>query len=44
MMPPKILQVLLLPYKSEGEELFMSRYVYLKVEYTQWLLTGIIEQ
>lgn len=30
--PPKILRVLLLPYKGEDEELFMSRYVYLKIE------------
>lgn len=30
--PPKILRVLLLPYKGEGEELFMSRYVYVKIE------------
>jgi len=42
--PPKILRVLLLPYKGEGEELFMSRYVYLKVEDSQWVLTDITEQ
>lgn len=42
--PPKILRVLLLPYKGEGEELFMSRYVYLKVEDSQWVLTDLTEQ
>ena len=42
--PPKILRVLLLPYKGEDEELFMSRYVYLKVEDSQWVLTDISEQ
>ncbi len=42
--PPKILRVLLLPYKGEGEELFMSRYVYLKVEDSKWILTDISEE
>ncbi len=42
--PPKILRVLMLPYKGEGEELFMSRYVYLKVEDSQWVLTDLAEQ
>lgn len=42
--PPKILRVLLLPYKGEGEELFMSRYVYLKIEDSQWVLTDLAEQ
>lgn len=42
--PPKILRVLLLPYKGEGEELFMSRYVYLKVEDSKWILTDLIEE
>lgn len=41
--PPKILRVLLLPYKGEDEELFMSRYVYLKIEDSQWVLTDIEE-
>jgi len=36
--PPKILRVLLLPYKGEGEELFMSRYVYVKIEDSKWIL------
>jgi conjugal transfer pilus assembly protein TraV len=42
--PPKILRVLLLPYKGEDEELFMSRYVYLKIEDSQWVLTDIEEK
>lgn len=42
--PPKILRVLLLPYKGEDEELFMSRYVYLKIEDSQWVLTDLEEQ
>ncbi len=41
---PKILRVLLLPYKGEDEELFMSRYVYLKIEDSQWVLTDLAEQ
>lgn len=42
--PPKILRVLLLPYKGDDEELFMSRYVYLKIEDSQWVLTDLEEQ
>lgn len=42
--PPKILRVLLLPYKGEEEELFMSRYVYLKIEDSQWVLTNLSER
>ena len=42
--PAKILRVLLLPYKGEDEELFMSRYVYLKIEDSQWVLTDLEEE
>ncbi len=42
--PPKILQVLLLPYKGEGGELFMSRYVYVKIENSKWILTDLSEE
>jgi conjugal transfer pilus assembly protein TraV len=42
--PPKVLRVLLLPYKGENEELFMSRYVYIKIEDSQWILTDLIEE
>ncbi len=41
--PPKIMRVLLLPYKGQGEELFMTRYVYVKVENSDWVLSGINE-
>ncbi|BCO09254.1 hypothetical protein GF1_16300 [Desulfolithobacter dissulfuricans] len=37
--PPKVLRVLLLPYKGDGNELFMSRYVYVTVEEARWVLT-----
>ena len=42
--PPKILRVLLLPYRGENDELFMTRYVYLKIEDSQWILTDINEK
>jgi conjugal transfer pilus assembly protein TraV len=42
--PPKILRVLLLPYKGEEGELFMTRYVYVKIEDSQWILTDLSEQ
>lgn len=42
--PPKIMRVLLLPYKGEGDELFMTRYVYLKLKDSQWVLTDIREK
>ncbi len=41
--PPKIMRVLLLPYEGEGNELFMTRYVYLKVEESDWILSDISE-
>lgn len=42
--PPKILRVLLLPYKGEDEELFMTRYVYVKIEDSKWILTDLTEK
>ncbi len=42
--PPKILRVLLLPYKGEDDELFMSRYVYVKIEDSKWILTDLTEE
>lgn len=42
--PPKILRVLLLPYKGENQELFMTRYVYVKIEDSDWILSDINEQ
>ena len=42
--PPRILRVLLLPYRGEDNELFMTRYAYLEIEPAEWVLTGIDEQ
>lgn len=42
--PPKILRVLLLPYQGEEEELFMTRYVYVKIEDSRWVLTDLEEK
>jgi conjugal transfer pilus assembly protein TraV len=42
--PPKVMRVLLLPYKGEGDELFMTRFVYLKLKDSQWVLTDIREK
>lgn len=36
--PPKIMRVLLMPYKGEGGELFMPRYSFIKVEDARWVL------
>ena len=43
LLPPKILRVLLLPYRGQDGELFMSRYVYIKIEDSQWILTDLSE-
>jgi len=40
--PPRILRVLILPYKG-NDDLFMARYAYLQVESARWVLTGISE-
>lgn len=40
--PPKVLRVLILPYKGEGD-LFMARYAYLQVDSARWVLTDIDE-
>lgn len=41
--PPRIMRVLILPYRGKGDELFMARYTYLQVESAKWVLTGIDE-
>ena len=41
--PPKILRVLLLPYRGEANELFMSRYAYLEIKPAEWVLTEVRE-
>ena len=38
------LLVLLLPYKGENNELFMTRYAYLEIEPSQWVLTEVSEK
>ena len=42
--PPRIMRVLMLPYKGENDELFMTRYVYLKLKESEWVLTDINEK
>ena len=42
--PPRILRVLLLPYKGENNELFMTRYAYLEIEPAQCVLTEVSEK
>ena len=42
--PPRILRVLLLPYKGENNELFMTRYAYLEIEPAEWVLTEVSEK
>jgi len=42
--PPKILRVLVLPYKGDSNELFMTRFAYLEIEKAQWILTDIKEK
>jgi conjugal transfer pilus assembly protein TraV len=36
--PPKVMRVLLLPYKGDSNELYMIRYVYFFVEEPKWIL------
>lgn len=36
--PPKIMRVLLMPYKGEGGELFMPRYSFVQVAEARWVL------
>ena len=40
--PPKVMRVLLLPYKGTDKELFMYRYVYFVVDDYSWVLGGNI--
>ena len=42
--PPKVVRVLILPYKGEKNELFMTRYAYLEIEKAAWVLTDIKEK
>jgi conjugal transfer pilus assembly protein TraV len=36
--PPKVMRVLLLPYKGDVNELYMLRYIYFFVEEPKWIL------
>jgi conjugal transfer pilus assembly protein TraV len=36
--PPKVMRVLLLPYKGDSNELYMLRYIYFFVEEPKWIL------
>jgi conjugal transfer pilus assembly protein TraV len=40
--PPRVMRVLLLPYKGDGGELFMPRYAYLFLESPTWILGGYL--
>ena len=40
--PPRIVRVLILPYKGNGD-LFMARYAYLQVEPSGWVLPAVDE-
>lgn len=36
--PPKIMRVLILPYKGDGNELFMMRYTYIMADEPKWII------
>ncbi len=36
--PPQVMRVLLLPYKGDGNKLFMPRYVFMFIDEPQWIL------
>lgn len=36
--PPKVIRVLLLPYKGDANELYMIRYIYFFVDEPRWIL------
>ncbi len=42
--PPQVMRVLLLPYKGEGGELFMPRYVYFMTEDPRWIMGGYLQE
>lgn len=44
LLPPKVLRVLLLPYRGEDGELFMARYVYITLGDSRWVLTDVKEK
>jgi len=36
--PPKVMRVLLMPYKGDNSELYMSRYAYFMVDDPKWIM------
>lgn len=42
--PPRVMRVLLLPYKGEGGELFMPRYVYFMADDPRWIMGGYLKE
>ena len=42
--PPKVMRVLLLPYKGESGELFMPRYIYFMAEDPRWIMGGYLQE
>lgn len=42
--PPRIMRVLLLPYKGEGGELFMPRYVYFMADDPRWIIGDYLQE
>lgn len=42
--PPRVLRVLLLPYRGQDGELFLARHVFIKVDEASWVLTDLVER
>lgn len=42
--PSQVVRVLVLPYRGEGGELFMSRYVYFFAEEPQWIVGDYLQE
>ena len=42
--PPKVMRVLLLPYKGESGELFMPRYIYFMADDPRWIMGGYLKE
>lgn len=38
MVPPKVMRVLVLPYRGDANELYMMRYVYIMVDEPKWVM------
>jgi conjugal transfer pilus assembly protein TraV len=41
--PPKVMRVLLLPYKGDANELYMMRYIYFFVDEPKWILGDYLQ-